>query len=278
VNVSQLAINSVSTRHASMEEALSAYAEAGFQNVEFVIPQLKGWMRDGRTVADLRALLDRHGLRCVGGFECGVECFSDPKSRAANHDLVLANAELLHQLGGGVLVVGTDGPQQPSLQALDAVAEVFAGLAGRMEGLNVSVAIEFNWSPLIKSLRSAQLVAAKVNHPQVGVLFDTAHYYVTPSKMEQLTPEAVALIKHVHINDMADKPGELSNCNSDRVLPGQGVLDLPAILARLEDGGYRGYYSIELFNEELWQLPAAETARRCYQSLLPYCKDAGDQK
>jgi hypothetical protein len=30
--------------------------------------------------------------------------------------------------------------------------------------------------------------------------------------------------------------------------------------------------SIELFSQELWRLPAAEAARRCYTSLLPLCE------
>ena len=34
---------------------------------------------------------------------------------------------------------------------------------------------------------------------------------------------------------------------------------------------YDGYFSIEMFNRDLWQLPAAEAARRCYKSLLALC-------
>ena len=71
---------------------------------------------------------------------------------------------------------------------------------------------------------------------------------------------------------MRDKPGDLSNCNSDRVLPGEGVLDLPMLIGKLEEHGYRGYFSIEMFNDDLWALPAAEAARRCYRSLLPLCR------
>jgi len=267
----QLAINAVSTRHSSLEEALDAYAGAGFRNVEFVLPLVKEWLRE-HTVDDLRRQLAERNLRAIGGFETHVDCFGSGESRRANHELHRANATLVHELGGGTLVVGTDGPERPSLDALDTVASVLEQLARSIEGLNVNIAIEFNWSPLIKSLQSAVLVARKVNHPQLGVLFDPAHYYVTPTKAEQLTAAAVPWIKHVHVDDMADKPGDLSHCNADRVLPGDGVLDLPALIGALERHGYGGYFSIEMFNEELWQLPAAEAARRCYTSLLPLCR------
>ncbi len=44
----------------------------------------------------------------------------------------------------------------------------------------------------------------------------------------------------------------------DRVLPGEGVLDLPEIISVLERNGYEGYFSFETFNAGLWQLPNNE--------------------
>jgi 2-keto-myo-inositol isomerase len=70
---------------------------------------------------------------------------------------------------------------------------------------------------------------------------------------------------------MSDKPADLTHRDFDRVLPAEGVLDLHGIIATLEQGGYNGFFSIELFNADLWQLPAKEAARRCYESLLPLC-------
>jgi 4-hydroxyphenylpyruvate dioxygenase len=271
MRVSQLAINSVTTRQARFEEALAAFAAAGFRQVEFHLPLVREWLAEGHTVGDARSLLASHNLRSIGGFELGVECFTPPESRQANHGIHRANVELIHELGGGVLVVGTDGPEKPSLDGLDVVAATLRGLAEAIDGLDVTLALEFNWGPLVKSLQSAVRVCEKADHPRVGILFDPAHYHCTPSKLEHLTPDSVRWIKHVHLDDMADKPGELSDCNADRVLPGAGILDLLALIAALERHGYRGLYSIELFNADLWQLPAAEAARRCYQCLLPLC-------
>jgi 2-keto-myo-inositol isomerase len=56
------------------------------------------------------------------------------------------------------------------------------------------------------------------------------------------------------------------------VLPGEGVLDLPMLIGKLEEHGYGGYFAIDMFNDDLWALPAAETAQRCYRSLLPLCQ------
>ena len=56
----------------------------------------------------------------------------------------------------------------------------------------------------------------------------------------------------------------------DRVLPGEGIADLPALLGALEAAGWHGFYDLEIFSDDgtfgtalpdsLWNVPAAELA------------------
>ena len=140
-----------------------------------------------------------------------------------------------------------------------------------IDGLDVTLALEFNWSPVVRSLESAVQVARAVASPRLGVLFDPAHYHTTVTKLEQLTPANVEHIVHVHLDDMPAGPADHADWNEDRVLPGEGVLPLAEMITRLEAGGYTGYYSLEMFSAELYALPVGEAARRCYASLLPLC-------
>lgn len=263
----QLAINSITTRQSSLDEALDAYAAAGFRNIEFHLPLAKD-----AGVDQVRLKLAKHGLTSIGGFDVALSCFGEPNERERSLAALLDNARFLHELGGGVLVFGTDGPNEPSLDALETVAEALVTTVDGIAELNVVLALEFNWGPLVRSLESAIRVVGQVNHPRIGVLFDPAHYRTTVTKLEQLTPQNVRWIKHVHFNDMNGTPGEFANCNTDRVLPGEGVLGLKRIITALEAGGYRGFFSVELFSEELWSLPAAEAAARCYASCLNFCE------
>ena len=269
----RLAINSVSTINAPLPECLAAYQEAGFRNVEFPLRHVREHLERGPTLSDVRRLLDAHGIACIGGFDRTVACFAPQAEREENHARHVANARLIAELGGTVMVAGTDGP--PDLKAVrDPVGEMaktFAALGRRIKGTGVTLCIEFNWSPIVKSLRTAAEIARRSRMSTVGVQFDPAHDHCTPSKFDQLTEENVALIRHVHVDDMADKPAEFSNCNSDRVLPGEGCLDLKALYRRIEQFGYRGFFSIEMFSEKLWKMPARKSARLMYNSLLPLC-------
>jgi 4-hydroxyphenylpyruvate dioxygenase len=274
MKTSQLAINSVSTVREPLDACLDAYAEAGFRNVEFALSHVRTYLEAGHTVADVRRRLESNSLRCIGGYETGVECFSPLEQRAQNHQRILENARFLAELGGRNLVVGTDGPADLKAvpDPIGEMAAVFAEVADAIADTGVSLCIEFNWSPLVKSLRTAAEIARRSGRPNVGTIFDPAHYHCTPTKFDQLSAENVATIKHVHVDDMRDKPAELSHCNDDRVLPGQGILDLLALFGRIESFGYDGYFAIEMFSEELWAMPAREAAKRMYDSLLWLCE------
>lgn len=263
---SQLAINSVSTRQDRLPELLDAYAAAGFENVEFQLGAVHEYLDGGHDVEDVRSLLAERDLRCVGGFESTVACFGDDPIE--DNEGIIENARILADLGADTMVVGTDGPDandaSGGTDVVDACSETLAAIARRVD---LTICLEFNWSPVVRSLRSAALVSRASGRANVGVLFDPAHYHCTPTKFGDITEETVAEIAHVHVDDMADRPGDLSHPNDDRVLPGEGHLDLDRLLGRVESAGYDGYFSIELFDDDLRAIPPEDAARRMYESL-----------
>ena len=272
MKVEHLAIHSLSTSHRNLEEALDAYAAAGFRYVEPYLPLIKAWLEDSHTTEQTRELFDSHGLRLIASSELAVECFHASDVLLPNLRANAENARLIAELGGSAMIVHTDGPEQVTAASLDPIARALVDLAEATEELDVDIAVEFNASPVVKSLQSGVRVAEMAGHPRVGVLFDTARYHVTPSKLSDINESSVRFVKHVHLNDMPDVPADLAHRDFDRVLPGEGVLDLSGIISTLERNGYGGYFCIELFNSDLWALPAGEAARRCYENLLPLCE------
>ena len=268
----QLAINSVSMRPSDLESILPACEAAGFTHIEFTLKHIYDYLDAGHTLQDVAALLKQHQLHCIGGFETAIACFANAEERERNHARIEANCQLLGELAGTVLVLGTDGPEGDCADPVGDIAAAFGELAERVRPTGVKLCLEFNWSPIVKSVSTAVDVARRSGSDSVGVLFDPAHYHCTPSKLEMLDAHSVPFIVHVHVDDMKDKPGELCHCNADRALPGEGCLDLPEIFGRLEQFGYAGYFSIEMFDEALYALPPAEAAQRMYDSLQYLCE------
>ena len=85
----------------------------------------------------------------------------------------------------------------------------------------------------------------EVDHPAVGVLLDTYHVNIEESSWTEPYRQVMNAQKlfYVHLGD------------NNRWPPGKGLIDFPAILHTLRQGGYDGWLSAELL-----PLPDPETA------------------
>jgi sugar phosphate isomerase/epimerase len=72
-----------------------------------------------------------------------------------------------------------------------------------------------------------------VAHPNAGLLPDTFHMSIEEADMGQALIQAGHRIAHVHLGD------------SNRLLPGRGLLNWPAIFGALNAMGYDGYVNLE---------------------------------
>ncbi len=87
----------------------------------------------------------------------------------------------------------------------------------------------------------------EVNQPALGLLLDTFHVNIEEASWTEpfRTAMRAGKLYHVHLGD------------NNRLPPGQGLIDFPAIVATLRETGYTGYLSAELLCK-----PDADTAAR----------------
>jgi sugar phosphate isomerase/epimerase len=97
----------------------------------------------------------------------------------------------------------------------------------------------------------------------VGLLVDSFHMYTAGDTWEHLASIPKEKIVLVHINDAPKHPIPQIN-DFDRYLPGDGVIDLAGFVGALQQTGYAGPVSIEVFNEELKKLPPSEAAKKAW--------------
>jgi sugar phosphate isomerase/epimerase len=99
--------------------------------------------------------------------------------------------------------------------------------------------------------------------PNVGLLVDVFHLHCagdTFAHLEQIPSGRIVL---AHLNDAPRLP--LSQVeDGNRLLPGDGAIDVPAFLRSLKKTGYDGPVSLEVFSEDLRALPAPEAAARAW--------------
>ncbi len=117
------------------------------------------------------------------------------------------------------------------------------------------------------SIAEAVELLDEVDEPALGITFDVWNLWNTETLYEDVAAHA-GRFTCVHVSDWREPPC----CWADRLLPGDGVANVPAILAAVDAAGWQGPYDLEVFSDDgtfgtrcpdsLWELPAAELARR----------------
>lgn len=97
-------------------------------------------------------------------------------------------------------------------------------------------------------------------HENVGLLADAFHWFTTGASVEDIEALKPAQIVHVHLNDAPDRPRD-EQMDFERLLPGDGVIDLRGFLGALLKIGYDGPAAVETFNKELTAQGMEEAAR-----------------
>jgi sugar phosphate isomerase/epimerase len=152
------------------------------------------------------------------------------------------------------------------VDGLRAIARAGAGAGVRVGLEPVHRSIREDWS-LVTTIPETLALLDEVGEPNLGLIFDVWHLWDTPDVLKHLHAHARRIVG-VHVNDIR----ETTRSWKDRVLPGDGVADLPSILGALEAGGYDGWFDLEVFSDNgafgddyadsLWKQAPVEVVRR----------------
>jgi sugar phosphate isomerase/epimerase len=246
------AVCEFTTLNASFEDDLAAYAAAGAGGI--AICELK--LEEGREDEQLAAFR-ASGLTstsCVPAVPSLLPLpkLPGPESLQERVESICTGIRRLAPFEPAAVVCLTgpagdldeDEARQLVVQGLRAVAEEAArhGIPVALEPMSAS--FRDDWT-LITTLQEAADLADEAGVANVGLVFDTWHLWDTPDLFAELERHADR-IACVHVNDWR----EPTRSWCDRVLPGDGVMDLPAILRALHETGWRGGYDLEVFSDD----------------------------
>lgn len=100
----------------------------------------------------------------------------------------------------------------------------------------------------------------------IGVILDAFHWHVSGGSLDEIDATPDGRLVLFQISDApAGVPSELRD--SQRVLPGEGVIDLPTLLKASRGKRFDGYVSLEIFNEQIWAMEAMEAAKRSVKTV-----------
>ncbi len=250
---------------------------AGFDKTHLpLLPRIKAWGFDGVEVplfrpgdfaaADIRAGVAANGLECTlcSVLVDGLSLISDDaavrtKTRQHMKDLIKAGAESGATMIAGPLYspVGYLPGRRRTSDEWKWAVEGHQSLGDTLTAHGMTIAIE----PLnrfetffLNTAADAARLASEINHPNIGVLFDTFHANIEEKDIAAGYRTVGAHLKHVHA------------CENDRGTPGSGHVEWAGVFQALRDLKYDGWLTIESFGFALGDLSAAAAIWRDIES------------
>jgi sugar phosphate isomerase/epimerase len=269
-----LSIVEFSTLRASFEEDLVAFAAARIDGIG--ICELK--LVEGREAEQLAAFRES-GLRassCVPTVPSILPLpeLPGPESAEERVEATLAGMRRLAPFEPTAFVCLT-GPagRLADREARRLVVDGLRTLAAEGARLGIPVGLEpmsaqfrDDWT-MPTTLGEAAVLIEEAAADGLGLVFDTWQLWDTPQLFDEIERHADRIVA-VHLADWR----EPTRSWCDRVLPGEGIIDIAGMLEALEASGWQGFYELEMFSDDgafgsdfedaLWRLSALEVASR----------------
>jgi sugar phosphate isomerase/epimerase len=270
----RFSISQITTLTSPFEADVRAYADAGLDGI--------GIWEQKLPAGDAAALelLEASGLGSASAIPevpsvLPLPLFPGPEDPNERVEAICAS---LHRLapfrpGGIVCLTGSARGREPD-EARATVIEGLRSIAAEAARAGVRIGLEpvqreggEDWT-IVSSIPEAVTLIEEAGEPAaLGIQFDVWHLWNTDTLLDDIAREHDRFVG-VHVPDWRDPTR--SWC--DRVLPGDGVAPLPAILGALDEAGWTGFYDLEIFSDDgtfgnaypdsLWRVPAPELARR----------------
>jgi len=246
----------------TVPEQVRICAEAGYDAIEPWMRDLYQFVDEGGKLVDLRKQIEDAGLTVESAIGFAKWIVDNDAERAAGLEEARRDMDLLNQIGGKRIAAPPIGAHTAPGPALEVIADRYRDLlvVGAETGITPQLEL-WGFSKTLSRLSEMAYVATGAEHPDACVLPDFYHIYKGGSRFDGLAMIEASRMHVFHINDYPDQPTRETIQDAHRVFPGDGVCQLPEIIAMLVKNGFSGAFSLELFNPEYWQRDALAVAR-----------------
>ncbi len=108
----------------------------------------------------------------------------------------------------------------------------------------------------------------------VGLLLDVWHWHHAGATTDDIIKAGKDGIVHVHFNDAPNLPPDQIR-DDERLMPGEGVINLVGFLRALRQIGYQDALSVEVFGKFLEKMTPEDAARRALEASRGVMQKAG---
>jgi 2-keto-myo-inositol isomerase len=245
---------------------ITAAAKAGFHAIEPWIMEIDRYTADGGTLKDLGKRIADAGLTVEDAIAFNSVLDDDDTRRAASMEKLKVDMDKLAQIGGKRVALPPGNSR--AAVTLDNAARYYREALQLGEKMGVQPLLEL-WGthPVLGPLSHGIYTTVAAGRPDASLLLDVFHLYKSATPFTALKQINGASLQVMHLNDYPQAADSSTLNDGNRIYPGDGVAPLRQILRDLRDNGFRGYFSLELFNKEYWGKSADENLKTAMEKI-----------
>jgi sugar phosphate isomerase/epimerase len=272
----KFSVSEITTFHQTYEEDLASYAAAGAEGIgiwEFKLADRD----DGESLAKLRDSGLKATTMIPGTLSVYPVPFPGPEDPAERVAEMCATIRRFAPFEPEVVLVLPGAPPADVApdEARRVIVEGFrtaAKVAGE-HGLTLGIeplhrTIYGTWTTVYTIPETIALMD-EIGEPNVKLLYDVYHLHDTDDVLADTVKYGSRISPSIHICDWRDP----TRNDFDRVLPGDGIIDLPGIFGALDAAAHPAWVDLEIFSDDgsfsdldfedsLWKQDAADVLAR----------------
>ena len=254
----QLCFNTSTIRPAGLMDKIQAVSQAGWEAIELWLDDVQEHCRSGGTVRDVVKALSDAGLALPSVIALKFWSGTEGAEHAEAMEEIKRRLALAAELGAPSVVV------TPTRER-ESVAETgrrYGELLAMGDQFGVKPAFEFiGFFEQYNNITIALEAMQATGRDDSTMVVDAFHIFRGEGDMSDVKHVPGDRISIVHIDDAPEEPTRTTQGDNHRVMPGDGIIDLPAFFDLLREQRYRGAISLELFNETYWARDPHEVTR-----------------
>lgn len=255
----KISLNPVTIAQCNFEDSINIASKAGYKGIGLRINLIREYLDSGHTLNDAKRLLYENNLIATEMgflskwmFHGGIPLAGKRERRGETEKILIEEMEFLFfvtkELGFPPI---TALAELYEVGPIEKAIEDFAWLCEQADKHGLKIMLEFSGNaPQINRIRDAWEIVKGSKKANGGILLDSFLMFLNDLYLEDLEILPVDRIFGVHISDAMAKPKKELNMLKDRLIPGKGVIPLESFIRKIEEKGYKGYYTIEIFNDE----------------------------
>jgi sugar phosphate isomerase/epimerase len=252
----------------NLEETIEIISAAGYEGIEIMAdaPHAYPLHLTEARVSEIRSTLERCNLS-ISNINAFMHCADgdtyhpswierNAALRAKRVDYTLRCIDLADQLGAKNISTEPGGPLEGMSreEGLRLFKEGLAAVEGRAVEKGIRILIEPEPGLLIESSGQFLELFQDLDPKVFGLNFDVGHFFCVREDPSELIRTMNGAFAHFHLEDIA------ATREHHHLQLGDGAIDLPGVLNTLEDIGYQGFVTVELYTYEHAAIEAARNA------------------